>query len=114
MRVSTLVAALPLAAAGPLGQRSEPAPLLVPRGVEAEQLVADDYIVKFREGSAMSAVQEAVKMVPGHNGQVFENIFKGFSGKMNSKIVELLRNHPDVSSLPGYQLALPECGTSGC
>ena len=58
LRLSALLAILPLVAAAP-AKRAEPAPLLAPRG-DAE-LIADKYIVKFRDGSALSTLEDAIK-----------------------------------------------------
>lgn len=104
MKLSTLLAVLPLAAASPIEQRSEPAPLLVPRGATAESLIPDNYIVKFKEGSALSILEDAMKLLPaGHGVEKIQSIFKGFSGKLNAATLKLIRNHPDVSFLsPSY------------
>lgn len=98
MKLSALLAILPLAAASPIEQRSEPAPLLIPRGATAQTLIPDNYIVKFREGSALSVLEDAMKLLPsGHGAEKIQAIFKGFSGKLNAATLKLIRNHPDVS-----------------
>jgi transcription antitermination factor NusG len=93
MRLSPLIL-LPLAAAGPVARRSEPAPLIT-REVDAD--MADKYIVKFKEGSAMSVVQDALKNV-AESTHVYDGIFQGFAAKLDSVTLELLRFLPDVST----------------
>lgn len=95
MHLQLLFSLLPLALAGPTGKRSEPAPLIIPRG-EASRLIANEYIVKLKEGSGLASLQEAMKILPGQPDQVFESIFKGFSGKLDASTLEALRAHPDV------------------
>ncbi|TQV93055.1 hypothetical protein V2A60_003632 [Cordyceps javanica] len=96
MRLSVLLSILPLATAVPTAKRSEPAPLLVPRGVSAQNLVADQYVVKFKEGSDLAAVEEAMKALPEAAGEVFSEVFKGFSGHLDATTLDLIRDHPDV------------------
>ena len=93
MLLSTLIL-LPLAAAGPLARRSEPAPLLT-REVDAD--MADKYIVKFKEGSAMSIVQDALNNV-AERTHIFEGVFQGFAAKLDAATLELMRFLPDVST----------------
>lgn len=96
MRLSVLLSILPLAAAVPTAKRSEPAPLLIPRGVGANSLIAGEYLVKFKEGSALAAVEEAMKQLPNGSGEIFSEVFKGFSGQFDDATLSLLRDHPDV------------------
>lgn len=99
MRLSVLLSLLPLALAGPTGKRSEPAPILAPRG-NAADMIDDKYIVKFKEGSPLSILEDAFKMLDdGKPENVFEGLFSGFSGKFSKLTLEALRNHPDVSQL---------------
>ncbi|EGX92981.1 oryzin precursor [Cordyceps militaris CM01] len=95
MRLSVLLSILPLAAAVPTAKRSEPAPLLIPRGVGANSLIAGEYLVKFKEGSALAAVEEAMKQLPNGSGEIFSEVFKGFSGQFDDATLSLLRDHPD-------------------
>lgn len=97
MRLNVLLALLPVVLGAPATKRSEPAPLLIPRG-DATELVADKYIVKFYDVSAMSAVDDAVKILSEAPEKVFKNLFRGFSAKLDADTLEALRNHPDVSS----------------
>ncbi len=94
MRISSLATLLPLASASPILPGTEPAPLYT-RDVSPD--MADRYIVKFKDGSAMSTVQEAMKNI-ADSTHTFENIFKGFAAKLNKPAVERLRMLPDVSA----------------
>lgn len=97
MRLSLLLSLLPLALAGPTGKRAEPAPVLTPRA-EAQHLISDKYIVKFKEGSALALLEDAFKMLSGGKpDQVFEGMFTGFSSTLDQLTLEALRHHPDVS-----------------
>ncbi len=104
MRLSVLLSILPLAAAVPTAKRSEPAPLLIPRGVSSQNLIADEYLVKFKAGSALAAVEEAMKQLPNGGGQIFSEVFKGFAGQFDAATLGLLRDHPDVSWLRRWYL----------
>lgn len=94
MRVSTFLALLPLAVASPVVQRSEPAPLYTR---DAPSHLSDHYIVKFKKGSVMSKVQDALQQVTAEPSHRFEHIFQGFAGKIDKNTVELLRFLPDVN-----------------
>lgn len=106
MHLSLLLSILPLALAGPTGKRSEPAPLLVPGG-DAADLVSGEYIVKLKEGSAVAALDDALSLLRGKPLQMYDAVFKGFSGNFDKKTVDLLRMHPDVCT-PGSCLD-PTC-----
>ncbi|POR37767.1 Subtilase serine protease [Tolypocladium paradoxum] len=93
MRLSALVALLPLAAAAP-ARRAEPAPLLVPGG--DAQLIADKFIVKFRDGSALSVVEDALRSLAGEADHVYSNLLSGFSATLDKATLDALRDHPDV------------------
>ncbi|OAA63041.1 oryzin precursor [Cordyceps fumosorosea ARSEF 2679] len=97
MRLSTFVSLLPLVAGAPATRkRAEPAPILEHRG-EPKELVADKYIVKFRQGSAMKEVKRTVKLLREDPSQVFsDGIFTGFAGQIHSDGLEAIRQHPDV------------------
>ncbi|PQK13055.1 hypothetical protein BB8028_0003g16690 [Beauveria bassiana] len=98
MRLSRLISLVPLADAVPRAKRSEPAPLLIPRSVSAEDLVANQYIVKFKESSALAAVEEAIKSLslPNGAGEVFREVFTGFAGHFDAATLDLIRGHPEV------------------
>lgn len=97
MRLSVLLSLLPLALAAP-AQRSAPAPLLVPEGKE---IIADQYIVKFKEGSSLSALDSDVTIQSAIENatHVYAQVFNGFATTLDAKGLEALRNHPEVSPL---------------
>lgn len=99
MRLSVLLAILPLALASPTGKRSEPAPLLVSRG-DASNIVADHYIVKFKSGSSLAAVEESMQRLAATSSTVFNSVFQGFSGHLNKAMLDVMRSHPDISNCP--------------
>jgi hypothetical protein len=96
MHLALLLSLLPLAIASPATKRSEPAPLLVPRGTN---LVANEYIVKFKKGSPLAVLEDALKLLPRKPNHIFESLFQGFSGKLDGVSVAALRAHPDVSTV---------------
>ncbi|KAJ6442447.1 alkaline serine protease P32 [Purpureocillium lavendulum] len=94
MRLSLLLTVLPMVLAAPTTKRSEPAPLLVPRG--NHQLLADKYIVKFKQGSALSVLEDALSSFGGKADHVYDNVFKGFALHLDEAMLKTLRDHPDV------------------
>lgn len=96
MRLSVLLALLPLALGAPVAdaveERSEPAPLLEARGA----LVADKYIVKLKEGSSLAALDTTMRKLTGEADHVYKNVFKGFAASLDEKMLQILRSHPDV------------------
>ncbi|KAM3506105.1 hypothetical protein MY10362_002549 [Beauveria mimosiformis] len=98
MRLSRLLSLLPLAAAVPRAKRSEPAPLLIPRSVRAEDPVANQYVVKFKESSTLAAVEEVINSLslPLGAGEVFREVFTGFAGHFDAVALHLIRGHPEV------------------
>ncbi|OAA55082.1 oryzin precursor [Cordyceps fumosorosea ARSEF 2679] len=96
MQLSLLLSLLPLVAAVPTAKRSEPAPLLFPRGANAGSIVADEYIVKFKKGSSLETVKETAESLANGNANVLSEIFKGFSSHLNAESLQLIRDHPDV------------------
>ncbi|KAM0664717.1 hypothetical protein ACQRIU_006575 [Beauveria bassiana] len=96
MRLSFLLSLLPLVAASPAGKRAEPAPILSARS-ETKDIIADKYIVKFKEGSSLAGLEEAFESVGEKPDTVYsEGVFIGFAGKMSSLTLEAVRQHPDV------------------
>ncbi|KAM3514356.1 hypothetical protein MY11210_002031 [Beauveria gryllotalpidicola] len=96
MRLSFLLSLLPLVAASPAGKRAEPAPVLSARG-ETKDIIADKYIVKFKEGSPLALLEEAFDLLDEKPATVYsEGVFTGFAGKMSGLALEALRHHPDV------------------
>lgn len=100
MRFSTIIAFLPFALGAPSIKREEPAPLLEARG----QAISGKYIVKLRDGSPLESLQKALSILGGNADHVFENLFSGFAGSMNSAVVKLIRMHPDASPPPYHPL----------
>ncbi|KAM3565192.1 hypothetical protein ARSEF4850_001501 [Beauveria asiatica] len=96
MHLSLLLVLLPFAAAIPTTKRSEPAPLVIARGISEDKMVADEYIVKFEKGCSLQTVEEAVKKLPNGTDHVFREVFKGFAGRLDAETLQLIRNHPDV------------------
>lgn len=84
---------LPLAIAAPAAKRSEPAPLLIPRG---DDIIADKYIVKYKETFSISSADHILKAHNAEAEKIYSHIFKGFAGPLNQTAVDQLRNHPDV------------------
>ena len=103
MRLSVLLALLPAVLGAPT-KRSEPAPLLVPRG-DANTLIADKYIVKFKDDSSLSILESAVSILSEAPEHVYENTIRGFSATLDAETLEALRDHPDVCVPPTF---LPE------
>nr|R4IR27.1 RecName: Full=Subtilisin-like serine protease AsES; AltName: Full=Alkaline serine protease AsES; AltName: Full=Extra-cellular elicitor protein AsES; Flags: Precursor [Sarocladium strictum]AFZ84667.2 proteinase K-like subtilisin [Sarocladium strictum] len=93
MRLSLVLALLPVAFGAPT-RRDEPAPLHVPRDVDS--LIKDTYIVKYKDITAFSAVDEGLKLLSGKPKHIYKGAFKGFSGKIDAKTLELLRDDPSV------------------
>ncbi|KAK0383763.1 hypothetical protein NLU13_9674 [Sarocladium strictum] len=93
MRFSVVLALLPAALAAPT-RRDEPAPLHIPRDVDS--LIKDTYIVKYKDITAFSAVDEGLKILPGKPERVYKGAFKGFSGKLDAKTLATLRDDPSV------------------
>jgi hypothetical protein len=76
-------------------RRSEPAPLHLPR--DADGLIPDQYIVKYYDVSASSAIEAGMKKLSTKPKHVYEGTFRGFAAKLDQKTLELLRNDPSVS-----------------
>ncbi|KAG5974535.1 Cuticle-degrading protease [Claviceps digitariae] len=99
MQLCVLLALIPAILAAPtIETRDEPAPLLTPRGVD---VVADRYIVKFKDGMTSLGVDETMKILQSGVLQskadfVYKDAFQGFAGRLNKAELEALRDHPDV------------------
>ncbi|KND88081.1 Cuticle-degrading protease [Tolypocladium ophioglossoides CBS 100239] len=87
MRLSILLSILPMVLAAPAAKRDEPAPLLVPRGSHA--LIADKYIVKFKEGSALSVLEHALSSLGGNADHVYDGVFKGYAGRLDKAMLNV-------------------------
>lgn len=79
-------------------KRATPAPLLVPTSKHG--LVADQYIVKFKDGSSLQAVDETLTKIASDAHHVYQHVFKGFAATLDQETLEVLRSHPDVSISP--------------
>lgn len=94
MRLSLLLALLPAVLGAPAAnKRSEPAPLHIRDDGNA---IAGNYIVKFKDASALSALEDAVSTLGEAPEHVFKNAFRGFSGHIDEETLKTLRDHPDV------------------
>lgn len=94
MRVEALLALLPVVLAVPSVKRDEPAPLIIPR--DAEALVADHYIVKLKDSSEASALDDSLSLLAKDADHVYTEAFRGFAATLDKKTLELLRDQPDV------------------
>ncbi|OAA51318.1 oryzin precursor [Beauveria brongniartii RCEF 3172] len=97
MRLSFLISLLPLVAASPAGKRAEPAPVLSSARGDNKDIIADKYIVKFKDGSPLALLKEAFELLDEKPTTVYsEGVFIGFAGKMSGLALEAIRHHPDV------------------
>ncbi|KKP06357.1 proteinase T [Trichoderma harzianum] len=95
MRLSVLLSLLPMVLAAPATEkRATPAPLLTPTSKHG--LVADQYIVKFKDGSSLQAVDETLTKIASDAHHVYQHVFKGFAATLDQETLEALRSHPDV------------------
>lgn len=96
MRLSVLLAILPLALGAPTTKRDEPAPLHAAK--EQSTVIPGKYIVKFKEGSAMASGKEGTMSIMAESADhVYSDVMHGFAGSLDEAALEELRNHPDVS-----------------
>lgn len=98
MRLSVLLAILPLAIAAPNAVKRD-APALLIKAQSGAEVIADNYIVKLRDGSALAAVEGAMSLLAVPAEAVYKNVFYGFAGALDAETLEMLRNHPDVGFL---------------
>ncbi|KAI6783452.1 proteinase T-like protein [Emericellopsis cladophorae] len=91
MRLSVLFAILPVVLGAPAAKRSEPAPLH-----KRDDSIKGQYIVKFKDIVAMSAVDDTVSGLSEKPEHVYGTLIRGFSGKLDEETVEALRANPDV------------------
>ncbi|ATY58476.1 ase T precursor [Cordyceps militaris] len=92
MRLSLLLAILPVALAAPATKRDEPAPLHA-AAVESAA-IPGKYIVKFKKGSA--SADNRMHIMAEHAEHVYTNVMQGFAGSLDAETLKALRNHPDV------------------
>ncbi|POR32641.1 Cuticle-degrading protease [Tolypocladium paradoxum] len=95
MKLSAILSILPAVVAVPAARRAEPAPLLTPR-VDADQLIPNKYIIKFKDGMSISSVDETVNALSNKADHIYDLAFSGFAGQLSAEELEVLRNHPDV------------------
>ncbi|OAQ75930.1 proteinase T-like protein [Purpureocillium lilacinum] len=95
MRLSTFALALrlPGALAAPATKRDSPAPLIIPRGAA---LIPNQYIVKLKDNSGAAAVSDALASAHDEATHRYNNVLKGFAGRMDAATVARLRNDPNV------------------
>lgn len=93
MKVSTLLAILPLAMAAP-AKRSFPAPVLVPRGA---QLVEGKYIIKMKTAAGGASVTSAISSITADADHTYTHSFHGFAASLTPQELETLRGDPNVS-----------------
>lgn len=94
MRLNVLLALLPVVLGAPATtKRSEPAPLITRDDGDS---IADKYIVKFKDASALSSLDDALTTLSEAPEHVFKNAFRGFSGHLDEETLNALRDHPDV------------------
>lgn len=94
MKVSTLLALLPLAMAAP-SKRSFPAPVLVPRDA---QLVEGKYIIKMKTNAGGASVNSAISSIAADADHTYTHSFHGFAAALTPQELEKLRSDPNVSS----------------
>ena len=96
MRLNVLLALLPMVLAAPQAKRSEPAPLLTPK---SDELVANKYIVKFKDETALAAVDDAITSILSTAPEaVYSSLFQGFAAELDEETLKALRDHPDVGA----------------
>lgn len=96
MRVSTLLALVPMAMAAPssVRQRDTPAPLIVPRGVDA---IAGKYIVKMVEKTSSDfSINSVISTLKASVDFTYSGSFNGFAASLEDDELERLRNDPNV------------------
>lgn len=107
MRLSVLLALLPAVLAAP-SKRNQPAALTM----AAFDGIADQYIVRFKDGSALSAMDSAMGMLKDEPIAKYGTLIQGFAAKMDADTLDLIRNHPDVDFIEQDAMAkatvLPE------
>ncbi|KAK2608863.1 hypothetical protein QQS21_002576 [Conoideocrella luteorostrata] len=92
MKVSTLLALLPIAMAAP-AKRSSPAPVVVPRGA---QLVDGKYIIKMKGDAHLQSVSAAISSIKADADHTYTHSFNGFSASLSPQELEKLRQDPSV------------------
>jgi hypothetical protein len=99
MRSATLLALLPFALAAPsasVSRRTEPAPVIRPRGVK---LVDGKYIVKMKSGVRAASVDSAVSTIQADADYTYTKSFSGFAASLKDEEIEKLKHDPNVSPM---------------
>ncbi|KAK2612248.1 hypothetical protein QQS21_001674 [Conoideocrella luteorostrata] len=107
MRSFHLVGLLPAVLAGPIAQRSEPAPLLVPEDVN--HVIPDRYIVTLRDEVGVQAVEDLATSMSADADHVYDEVFKGFAGTFNETTLSALRNHNQVDFIEKDTVVTMSC-----
>lgn len=94
MRTATLLALLPSLAVAAPALRSDPAPLVVPRGAK---LVAGKYIVKLKGDAHAGSLESAINAVVADADHVYNTEhFRGFASGLSDAELKILLNDPAV------------------
>lgn len=94
MRTATLLALLPSLAMAAPALRSDPAPLVVPRGAK---LVAGKYIVKLKGDAHAGSLESAINAVVADADHVYNTEhFRGFASGLSDAELKILLNDPTV------------------
>lgn len=96
MRLNVLLALLPAVLGASVAKRDQPAPLIANRDVSS--LIADKYIVKFKDGGLLSVLDDVLGALSIDAERQFKNAFKGFAGHLDKATLSILRDHPEVSA----------------
>jgi subtilisin family serine protease len=93
MRISTLLALVPLAAAAPApAKRDSPAPVLIPRG---GKLVENKYIIRMKTDSISTAVSSAISSIKADADFQYTS-FSGFAATLDADELKALQDNPMV------------------
>lgn len=96
MKLSAVLALLPLAMAAPSAPIDKRAPILEARA--GTQAVPGKYIVKFRETASDDDLDKAVKKLGNSKADhVYKHAFRGFAGRIDDKTLDDIRSLPEVS-----------------
>jgi hypothetical protein len=74
-----------------------PAPLI--EIADSSRRIPHKYIVKLKDVAARSAREDALSLLSSTADQVYDGgVFNGFAATLETEELELLQNHPDVST----------------
>ncbi|EGZ76010.1 putative endopeptidase K [Neurospora hispaniola] len=95
MKLSAVLALLPLAMAAPSAPIDKRAPILEARA--GTQAVPGKYIVKLRETASDDDLDKAVKKLGNSKADhVYKHAFRGFAGRIDDKTLDEIRSIPEV------------------